>query len=80
LAEEVKPDQVFSSPRQEQAWVAKYDSDYWVFPNWKMDLRSHKKLLQKAGYKMFIDLVEPIPKGVKLKKRKGLWNWDGKLL
>jgi putative protease len=80
LAEEVKPDQTFSSPRQEQAWVAKYDTDHWVFPNWKMDLRSQKRLLQKAGYQMFVDLVEPIPKGVKLKNRKGLWNWDGKLL
>ena len=76
LAEEVKPYQAFSSPRQEQAWVAKYDTDHWVFPNWKMDLNSQKKLLQKAGYKMFIDLVEPIPKTVKLKNRKGLWNWD----
>jgi len=80
LTEEVKPDQAFSSPQQEQAWVAKYDTDYWVFPNWKMDLKSQKKLLQKAGYQMFIDLVEPIPKTVKLKNRKGLWNWDGKLL
>ncbi len=80
LTEEIKPDQAFSSPRQEQAWVAKYDTDYWVFPNWKLDLKSQKKLLQKAGYQMFIDLVEPIPKSVKLKQRKGLWNWDGKLL
>jgi putative protease len=51
-----------------------------VYPNWKMDLKNHKKLLQKAGYKLFVELVEPIPKTVKLKKRKGLWNWDGNLL
>jgi putative protease len=80
LAQEVKPYKPFSSPRGEQAWVAKYDTDYWVYPNWKMDFKSQKKLLQKAGYKLFIDLVEPIPKTVKLKQRKGLWNWDGKLL
>ncbi|MFC1880853.1 U32 family peptidase [Thermodesulfobacteriota bacterium] len=76
LAEEVKPNKAFSSPRGEQAWVAKYDTDYWVFPNWKMDLISQKELLQNAGYKLFIELVEPIPKTVKLKNRKGLWNWD----
>jgi len=76
LSEAVKPYQAFSSPRQEQAWVAKYDTDHWVFPNWKIDLKSQKKLLEKAGYLMFIDLVEPIPKTVKLKNRKGLWNWD----
>jgi putative protease len=80
LTEEVKPNKAFSSPRGEQAWVTRYDSNYWVYPNWKMDLNSHKKLLQKAGYKLFVELVEPIPGGVKLKKRKGLWNWDGKLL
>jgi putative protease len=80
LTEEIKANKAFSSPRGEQAWVAEYDRNYWVYPNWKMDLRSHKNLLQKAGYKLFVELVEPIPKGVKLKKRKGLWNWDGKLL
>lgn len=76
LAEEVKSNKAFSSPREEQAWVAKYDTDYWVFPNWKMDLISQKKLLQNAGYKLFIELVEPIPETVKLKERQGLWNWD----
>ena len=80
LTDEVKPNKAFSSPRGEQAWVAEYDSNYWMYPNWKMDLKSHKKLLQQAGYRLFVELVEPIPKGVKLKKRKGLWNWDGKLL
>ena len=80
LAQEVKPSKAFSSPRGEQAWVAKHETNYWVYPNWKMDLRSQKKLLQNAGYKLFIELVEPIPKTVELKKRKGLWNWDGKLL
>jgi putative protease len=76
LAEEIKPSKAFASPRGEQAWVAKYDADHWVFPNWKIDLKAHRKLLQKAGYSLFVDLVEPVPKGVKLKKRKGLWNWD----
>ncbi len=79
LAEEVKPYKAFSSPRGEQAWVAKYDTDYWVYPNWKMDLKSQKKLLQKAGYKLFVDLIEPIPRTVKLKKRQGLWNWEHSL-
>jgi putative protease len=80
LTGEVKPYKAFSSPRGEQALVAKYDTDYWIFPNWKIDLTGQKKLLQKAGYKLFVDLIEPIPKSVKLKKRPGLWNWNGKLL
>jgi len=76
LADDVKPYKAFSSPRGEQAWVAKYGSDYWVYPNWKMDLKRHKKLLERAGYQLFVDLIEPIPQTVKLKKRQGLWNWD----
>jgi putative protease len=76
LAEDVKPYKAFSSPRGEQAWVAKYDSDYWVYPNWKIDLKRYKKLLERAGYQLFVDLIEPIPQTVKLKKRQGLWNWD----
>ncbi|MBE9543605.1 MAG: U32 family peptidase, partial [Proteobacteria bacterium] len=67
LAEDVKLYKAFSSPRGEQAWVAKYGSDYWVYPNWKIDLKHHKKLLERAGYQLFVDLIEPIPQTVKLK-------------
>jgi putative protease len=51
-----------------------------VYPNWKLDLRSHQKALERAGYKLFVYLIEPIPKDVKLKKRPGLWNWELELL
>jgi putative protease len=60
----------------EQAWATRHGSDYWIYPNWKLDLRAHKNELRKAGYALFIDLIEPLPKGVKMKRRKGLWNWD----
>ncbi len=75
LSSELKVGAAFSSPRGEQSWVAKYDPDYWVFPNWKLDLTSEVKGLERAGYKMMVNLVEPVPKGVKLKKRPGKWNW-----
>jgi putative protease len=63
----------------EQAWATRHGSDYWIYPNWKLDLRFQKKALHKAGYTCFFDLIEPLPQNVTMKKRKGLWNWDTKL-
>ena len=65
-----------TSPRVEQAWVRKYGPDYWMFPNWKLDLREKKEALRRAGYSMFVHLIEPVPAAVKMKKRPGLWNWE----
>jgi len=79
LAENIQQNKAFSSPMGEQAWATRRGSNYWIYPNWKLDLRVHKKALHKAGYTLFVDLIEPLPKGVKMKKRKGLWNWDTKL-
>ncbi len=79
LAEDVQQDKAFSSPMGEKAWATRHGPDYWIYPNWKLDLRVHKKTLHKAGYAFFVDLIERLPKGVKMKKRKGLWNWDTKL-
>jgi putative protease len=79
LAEDVQQNKAFSSPMGEQAWATRHGPDYWIYPNWKLDLRVHKKALHRAGYALFVDLIEPLPKGVKMKKRKGLWNWDIKL-
>ena len=75
----IQLDKPFASPRGEQTWATRYGPDYWVYPNWKLDLRAHKKVLQKAGYSLFVNLYEPVPKKVKLKKRPGVWNWETKL-
>ncbi len=79
LAGDVQQNKAFSSPMGEQAWATRHGSDYWIYPNWKLDLHLHKKTLHKAGYALFVDLIEPPPKGVKMKKRQGLWNWETKL-
>jgi putative protease len=76
LSENIKTDKPLISPKGEEAWVRKYGSDYWVYPNWILDIRAQQETLEKAGYSMFVHLVEPLPKGVKLKKRPGLWNWN----
>lgn len=65
----------FASPKGEQAWVRRYGSDFWVFPNWQVDLTPKADALAKAGYKLLVHLSEPLPKKVKIKERPGLWNW-----
>ena len=80
LSNDLETETFFTSPKGEAAWVEKYESDYWVYPNWKIDLQTKQKALEKAGYKLFVHLIEPIPKGVTLKKRPGLWNWELELL
>jgi len=80
LSENLKTETPFISPRGEQAWVKKNGSDFWVYPNWKLDIRDKKDALQVAGYSLFVHLIESIPKSVKLKRRSGYWNWDIDLL
>jgi putative protease len=80
LSNDLEPETFFTSPKGEAAWVKKYEPDYWVFPNWKLDLGIKRKALEKAGYRLFVHLLEPIPKDVALKKRPGLWNWELELL
>ena len=79
IAEEIKLNRPFTSARGEQAWVAHYSGNYWVFPNWTIDLTTYLDQFKKAGYKMFVHLREPVPRSVKMKKRPGLWNWKGQL-
>jgi len=76
IAAEIKEDKPFSSPRGEQSWVHRHGADYWLYPNWQLDLREKTTELKKAGYRMLAHLVEPLPPQVKLKPRPGVWNWD----
>jgi putative protease len=80
LSDQLETERLFMSPKGEAAWATKIDSDYWVYPNWKLDLRSQRESLEKGGYRLFVHLLEPIPKDVTLKKRPGLWNWEVGLL
>lgn len=79
LSSKFETDTDFTSPKGEHGWVKKYGSDFWVYPNWKLDISSKKEELKNAGYLLFVNLIEPIPAEVKMKKRPGLWNWDLKL-
>jgi putative protease len=72
----LQPEVVFTSPKGEGAWAKQHGSDYWIFPNWKFDLAEKRPALAAAGYELFISLSEPVPRGVDLKKRPGIWNWN----
>ncbi len=76
LTDSLEVGKIFESPKKEKAWVQSYGSQYWIFPDWHLDLRNKKDELIKAGYCLFVRIVEPLPKQIKIKKRPGLWNWD----
>jgi U32 family peptidase len=76
VCEAVAPDLAFTSPKGEQAWVHQYGQNYWVYPNWAFDMTGQVDILRKAGYSLFVHLHEPVPPGVLMKQRPGLWNWE----
>jgi putative protease len=80
VSEQLKQDKLFSSPMREGTWVTKIDNNFWIFPDWKLDLMQKKKDLKKAGYSLFVTIKETVPKNIKMKNRQGLWNWNLKLL
>lgn len=76
LAEDAPLNTALESPKQEIFWTARYESGYWLFPNWKLDLTQFNVELNSAGYSFFFQMEEPVPKGVEMKKRPGIWNWN----
>jgi len=75
LADGMRLREPFISPKGEMAWVDQHGPDYWIFPNWKLDLTEKRKPLERAGIELFAHLDEPVPKAVTIKSRQGLWNW-----
>lgn len=76
MADSLAADSLFKSPRGEYAWVSRMDGNYWVYPDWVVDLTDHVDTLKNMGYRMFVRINEPVPQGIKMKKRPGKWNWD----
>ncbi|MBU1195901.1 MAG: U32 family peptidase [Proteobacteria bacterium] len=80
ISSDLKLNQAFTSPMGEVSWASKHNNNYYIFPNWPLDLSSQKAALENAGYSLFMDMHENIPNTIKLKDRPGLWNWNIKLL
>ncbi len=80
ISNDLKTNLGFTSPKGEISWISKQNNNYFIFPNWYLDLTSQKDLLKNAGFTLFVNMHENIPKGIKIKSRPGLWNWNLKLL
>ncbi|MFP4668224.1 MAG: peptidase U32 family protein [Desulfobacterales bacterium] len=76
VSESLAENRLFKSPRGEFAWAGRMDDNYWVFPDWVVDLTEHEDTLKNLGYRMFVRITEPVPEGIRMKKRPGKWNWD----
>jgi U32 family peptidase len=75
LSDRLKPEKFFQSPKGEMAWAVHQDSNYWVFPNWALNLTAYRKELERAGYQRFVHLNETVPRSIEIKGRPGTWNW-----
>ncbi|MCG8683404.1 MAG: U32 family peptidase, partial [Desulfobacterales bacterium] len=80
ISPDLSPGTLFQSPKGEGAWITRSNDNFYVYPNWRLDMTAHRDTLEQAGYACFISLTETIPKGVRMKDRPGLWNWHLKLL
>ncbi len=80
LAEEVRTEEPILSPRGEVAWVRKYGGNHWIFPGWELDLSTHRRELEQAGYSLFVNFREPWPKFLESAPRTSVFNWDQGLL
>jgi U32 family peptidase len=75
LSDDLKLNAPFISPKNETAFVKKYGSCFFIYPNWALDLSSKKNVLQKAGFSFFVHMMELFERDIKMKQRKSLWNW-----
>jgi U32 family peptidase len=77
---DLKSNAPFLSPKGETAWTRKMGSNLWVYPDWSVDLTSKQDELARAGYRLFVHMLEQVPRSVALRQRPGLWNWEHGLL
>jgi putative protease len=75
-AADVQLDASFRSPKGEEAWAVRHGPLVWVYPNWRLDVQDRRRQLEEAGYRLFVQLVEPLPEQLPLKQRPGKWNWE----
>ena len=76
VAADLKLDASFRSPKGEEAWAVRHGPLVWVYPNWRLDLQDRRSELEQAGYRLFVQLIEPVPTSLTLKQRPGKWNWE----
>jgi U32 family peptidase len=80
ISPDLKPSVPFLSPKNETTWARKMGPNWWVYPDWILDLTSKRDELARAGYRLFVHVVEQFPRSVAQRERPGLWNWEHGLL
>lgn len=80
LAPELGDGSFLKSPKGEGSWVKQHGENYWIYPDWPYDISEKRRELMQAGYGMFVEMDEPVPRGITIRKRPGLWNWNLRLL
>jgi putative protease len=76
MSTDVKACEPITSPMGEVSFVTRYGQNFWIYPNWDLDLREKEELLAKVGYLQLIHLREPFPKNMEKKERGCVFNWD----
>ncbi len=79
-AEELHLEKPVISPKEETAWTRKIGQNLWVFPDWSLDLTGFQNKLESAGYRLFIQLHEKLPAGLRERPRTSAFNWNLRLL
>jgi putative protease len=80
LGQGVKTGETYKSPKGEGCWVKPLGQNYWIYPDWELDLSSEAKTLERAGYAWLLDIREHFPKKVRPSNRSSKFNWDLTLL
>ena len=75
LADPVKSQDSFQSPKGEEFWLRRYGENLWLYPAWPLDLSAHRPALERAGYSTFIHMEEHPPKAMAPAKRVSEFNW-----
>jgi putative protease len=76
MTPEVKSCEPIQSPKGEVCFVTRYGQNFWIYPNWELDLMEKEEILVKAGYLHIVHMREPLPKSVDRKERGCVFNWE----
>ncbi len=80
LGEGVKIGEAYKSPKGETCWVKPLGQNYWIYPDWELDLSAEARMLERAGYAWLLTIREHLPKKIRPSDRSSKFNWDLKLL
>lgn len=76
MSQDVKACEPLSSPKGEVCFMTRYGQNFWIYPNWELDLTAKEEDLSRAGYLHLVHLREPMPKSVERNERGCVFNWE----